>query len=158
MLALAIFVEPSHVPGVDLVRTKRWNDAREPDDGYRLLVCRYRPRGVPREEETWDAWCKALAPSEELHAAAYGKTGEVLPWDEYVRRFREEMSRQRFWIEGFAARVKAGERITILCSSACVDAARCHRTLVREMILTAAFPPPVVDVRGDARGVVKRRA
>lgn len=138
------------------MRTKRWNDPRAEDDGYRLLVCRYRPRGVAREEETWDAWCKALAPSEDLHAAAYGKGQEVLPWDDYVRRFREEMTRSRFWIDGFAARVRAGERITVLCSSACLDAARCHRTLVAEMILDAAFSraEPAPDVRA---GIVRRR-
>jgi len=38
-----------------LVRTKRWNDPREPDDGFRLLVCRYRPRGLLKGDETCDA-------------------------------------------------------------------------------------------------------
>lgn len=145
-----------------LVRTKRWNDPREADDGYRLLVCRYRPRGVARADETWDAWCKALAPSEPLHAAAYGKGQEAIAWSDYVTRFREEMERQRFWIEGFAARVRAGERVTLLCSSACVDAARCHRTLVAEMILAAAFPEASASSAADAlrasvRTVVRRR-
>ncbi len=28
------------------IRTKRWNDPRDPGDGFRLLVCRYRPRGL----------------------------------------------------------------------------------------------------------------
>jgi uncharacterized protein YeaO (DUF488 family) len=149
-------VSPSSDDVAHLVRTKRWNDPREDDDGYRLLVCRYRPRGVPRAEETWDAWCKALAPSEALHAAAYGKGQEPIAWEEYVRRFGEEMTRQRFWITGFAARVRTGERITVLCSSACVDAARCHRTLVAAMILDAAFPraEPPADARA---GVVRRR-
>ena len=140
---------------VDLVRTKRWNDPVAPDDGYRLLVCRYRPRGIARDAETWEAWCKALAPSEELHAAAYGKGQPAIPWDEYTRRFRAEMERQRYWIEGFAARVKAGERITLLCSSACVDPARCHRTLVAALILEAALPPAEVAPRVGV--VVKRR-
>ena len=88
------------------VRTKRWNDPAEPEDGFRLLVCRYRPRGVPKEGEPWDAWCAALAQSEALHADAYGKNGEVIPWDEgYVPRFVEEMKRSRYWLESFAAAV-----------------------------------------------------
>jgi len=125
------------------VRTKRWNDPPEPEDGYRLLVCRYRPRNVRREDEPWDAWCQALAPSVELLAAAYGKNGAPpIPFEEYERRFLEEMRRQRYWIESFAARVRAGETITLLCSSACTDAARCHRTLVKKLIEEAAFPPP----------------
>ncbi len=123
------------------VRTKRWNDPREPDDGYRLLICRYRPRGVAKTEETWDAWCKALGPSTALHADFYAKTGgPPLELAEYERRFREEMTRQRYWIEGFAAHLRRGDTITLLCSSACTDPARCHRTLVKSLLEDAAFP------------------
>jgi uncharacterized protein YeaO (DUF488 family) len=136
------------------IRTKRWNDPAEPDDGYRLLVCRYRPRGVKKEGEPWDAWCNALAPSAELHADVYGKNGEPITWDAYVVRYRAEMSRQRYWIEGFAKRVREGETITLLCSSACVDPARCHRTLLAEILGSAAAP--AAD-RADTRAVVRRR-
>jgi uncharacterized protein YeaO (DUF488 family) len=116
------------------IRTKRWNDPGETGDGYRLLICRYRPRGVRKEDETWDAWCKALAPSVALHAAAYGKGGPAISWEEYRVRFFEEMKRARFWLDGFAAKLEGGQTMTLLCSSACVDAARCHRTLVKEML------------------------
>jgi uncharacterized protein YeaO (DUF488 family) len=136
------------------VRTKRWNDPVEEEDGYRLLVCRYRPRGVKKEDETWDAWCQALAPSVELHAAVYGKHGEAISWDEYVGRYRAEMSRQRFWVDGFAKRVREGETITLLCSSACVDPARCHRTLLADILGSAASPPGEREVQ---RSVVRRR-
>lgn len=112
----------------------------EPGDGYRLLVCRYRPRGVPKETEPWDAWCPALAPSVELHAARYGKRGDPLPWEQYEERFLAEMERQRYWIESFAAKVRAGAEITLLCSSACVDPGACHRTLVARLLERAAFP------------------
>jgi uncharacterized protein YeaO (DUF488 family) len=137
------------------VRTKRWNDPAEPDDGFRLLICRYRPRGVRKDDEPWDAWCTELAPSPELHAAAYGKSGPALPFDEYERCFRREMERRpRFWLGGFAERVKLGETITLLCSSACTDPSRCHRTIVKAMIEATAFPPPVPA----ATGIVRRRA
>ncbi|APR77799.1 Hypothetical protein A7982_03146 [Minicystis rosea] len=136
------------------VRTKRWNDPAEPEDGFRLLVCRYRPRGVRKEDEPWDGWCSHLAPSPELHAAAYGKSGPPLSFAEYERRFREEMERQqRFWISGFAERVKRGETLTLLCSSACTDPERCHRTILKAMIEAAAAPPPPPA----AAGIVRRR-
>ena len=121
------------------VRTKRWNDPAEQGDGLRLLICRYRPRGVPREGEPWDAWSTALAPSAALHAAAYGKGAAPIAWDEYERRFRAEMEQSGFWISGFAARVAAGDTITLLCSSACTDAQRCHRTIVKQLIEEAAL-------------------
>lgn len=120
------------------LRTKRWNDPVEEADGHRLLICRYRPRGVRREDATWDAWCKDLAPSVELHADYYGKRGEPITFAELKRRFLIEMKGQGATIEGFAERVRAGETITLLCSSACVDPAKCHRTIVRDLIERAA--------------------
>ena len=123
-----------------MIRTKRWNDPPSPDDGYRLLICRYRPRGVPKADEPWDAWCQALAPSRELLEAFHGKHGEPIDFPEYERRFRSEMRERSYWIEGFARRLKQGETITLLCSSACSDPARCHRTLVKQLIEAAAFP------------------
>lgn len=135
------------------IRTKRWNDPVEEEDGYRLLVCRYRPRGVKKEEEPWDAWCSALAPSAKLHADVYGKDGEAIPWEAYVPRYLEEMSRQRYWIDGFAKRVRAGETITLLCSSACTDPNRCHRTLLATLIEDVAFPPEPTKTRP----IVRRR-
>ena len=120
------------------IRTKRWNDPVDPDDGFRLLVCAYRPRGVKREGEPWDAWCPELGPSRQLHAAVYGKSGPPISWDEYVLRFEREMENRGFFIRGFAARVAKGETITLLCSSACVDPNRCHRTLLAKLIERAA--------------------
>jgi uncharacterized protein YeaO (DUF488 family) len=120
------------------LHTKRWNDPVEKTDGHRVLICRYRPRGVRREDATWDAWCKDLAPSVELHADYYGKHGEPISIAEYKRRFLGEMKAQRATIKAFAERVRAGETITLLCSSACVDPAKCHRTIIRDLIERAA--------------------
>ncbi len=116
------------------VKTRRWDDPKGPADGFRLLVCRYRPRGLPKARETWDDWWKELGPSEALHAAAYGKDGPPIAWDEYERRYRAEMQEQEARIDALAARVRSGETVTLLCSSSCKDAARCHRTLLRELI------------------------
>ena len=120
------------------VRTKRWNDPVEPDDGFRVLICRYRPRGVKKQDEPWNASCLALAPSPALHAAFYGKTGSAIDLAEYERRFRAEMAGASYFIQSFAERVRRGETLTLLCSSACTDPARCHRTLVCQMIESAA--------------------
>ena len=124
------------------VRTKRWNDPAEPEDGFRLLICRYRPRGVKKEDEPWDAWCPALAPSAALHRRAYGKDGPAVSFAEYESAFMEEMKPRGYWIGGFAERVRRGDTITLLCSSACTDESRCHRQLVKALIERAAFPDP----------------
>ena len=119
------------------VRTRRWNDRRLPGDGLRLLVCRYRPRGVRKSEETWDEWDSDLGPSRALHADVYGKRGPPISWEEYRERFLAEIAGRRARIDELAARVRAGDTITLLCSSACADDAHCHRSLLRELIENA---------------------
>jgi uncharacterized protein YeaO (DUF488 family) len=120
------------------IKTKRWNDLQEPADGFRLLVCRYRPRGVPKGKETWGEWWPELGPSRALLAAYHGKDQPAIPWTAYVPRYLEEMRDQRFRIRALADRTAAGETITLLCSSACTDPRRCHRTLLAKLIEAAA--------------------
>jgi uncharacterized protein YeaO (DUF488 family) len=118
------------------IRHKRWNDDKEADDGFRLLICRYRPRALRKELETWDKWWKDLGPSKDLHADFYGKHGPPITWEEYRRRYLDEMQMptQQEKIQELARRVAAGETVTLLCSSACEDASRCHRTLLMGLI------------------------
>ena len=125
------------------IRTKRWDDPREDSDGHRILVTRYRPRGLPKSDETWHAWDKDLAPSVELHAAAYGKGDRLtLSWDVYRQRYLKEMLRQKPKIAALAQRVKNGEMITLLCSSQCTREDRCHRSLLKALIERELANPP----------------
>ena len=118
-----------------MIRTKRWDDPIEDTDGHRLLITRYRPRGLPKPEETWNAWDKDLAPSVELHAAVYGKAGRTpLSWDTYRQRYLKEMLNQKPKIKALADRVRAGETITLLCSTQCTREDRCHRSLLKALI------------------------
>lgn len=126
------------------VRTRRWNDPGEPDDGLRVLVSRFRPRGVRKADETWHEWWPELGPSRELHGAFYGRDeGDgaqgPLPFAEYVPRYLEEMQAQVFRIRALADRVSSGETVTLLCSSACTDPDRCHRVLLKRLIETTVL-------------------
>lgn len=116
------------------LKTKRWDDPREPDDGERILVCRYRPRGVRKEDETWDVWYPQLGPSKALHGAVYTRAATPIPWPQYRREYLAEQKANSALIESLAARVRAGETITLLCSSACTRESRCHRSILRELI------------------------
>jgi uncharacterized protein YeaO (DUF488 family) len=116
------------------IKTKRWNDPIEPDDGFRILICRYRPRGVRKENETWHRWFPDLGPSRSLHADVYGKNGDPIDWETYRQRYLEEMQAQGELIDELAALVREGKTITLLCSSACTDPARCHRTLLMGLV------------------------
>ncbi len=64
----------------------------------------------------------------------YSQDASTLPWASYRRRYLDEMKMQRARIIALADRVRAGETITLLCSSACIRESRCHRSLLRELI------------------------
>jgi uncharacterized protein YeaO (DUF488 family) len=125
------------------VRTKRWNDAADADDGFRLLVCRIRPRGVAKAGEPWDEWWPDLGPSRALLDDFHGKRGAAITWDAYVPRYLDEMrgAAQLWRIRDLARRVGEGATVTLLCSSACTDPARCHRTLLARLVTAAAARP-----------------
>ena len=122
------------------LRTKRWNDPAEPADGFRLLVCRIRPRGVPKATQPWDDWWPDLGPSRGLLDDFHGKTAPPIAWDTYKHRYLEEMRGPGpVWrIRDLARRVGDGETITLLCSSACTDPTHCHRTLLARLIERAS--------------------
>jgi len=118
------------------IKTKRWNDPQEPDDGFRLLITRYRPRGASKADETWDQWMPALGPSRELHGAVYTDRASPVDWNTYRRRYLREQLTNKQIISDLARRLASGETITLLCSSACVRESRCHRSILRELIDT----------------------
>lgn len=116
------------------LKTKRWDDPHEPDDGWRVLVCRYRPRGLRKEDESWDVWYPQLGPSKQLHRAVYPRTGSAIPWPQYRKRYIGEQKKNAELIAELARRERDGEIITLLCSSVCVRESRCHRSILRELI------------------------
>ena len=119
------------------ILTKKWNDPVDPADGLRVLITRYRPRALPKSDETWDIWHASLGPSPELHAAFYAKGQAPISWQQYQVTYKSEMRARKELIEELARRVLAGETLTLLCSSACNRESRCHRSLLKEMIQAA---------------------
>lgn len=116
------------------VRTRRWNDPPLPDDGLRILITRYRPRGVAKADETWHVWRPELGPSRALLAQFKGKGTGSIDWPMYRRLYLREMKHQLAAIRELADRVRRGETITLLCSSSCDRESRCHRSILKELI------------------------
>ncbi len=114
------------------IRLKRVYDPPSPEDGRRILITRYWPRGVPKSAA--DEYTTKVAPSRAL-VQAFKRKG--LSWEEYVRRYLEEMQAEeaRNEIRRLAA-LASSQRITLMCI--CEDESRCHRSLVRDLILEAA--------------------
>lgn len=106
---------------------KSTREARAPDDGLRLLVTRFWPRGVAKAKV--DLYLPDLAPSADLVRAF--KRGR-LTWPDFARRYRLEMAAQASLLRLLKHLDARGETITLLC--ACPDPARCHRSLLKDLI------------------------
>jgi uncharacterized protein YeaO (DUF488 family) len=72
-----------------MIAIKRAYAAREPADGYRVLVDRLWPRGFTREKLAPDEWAKAIAPSTELRNW-YRHQADL--WPEFQARYRRELA------------------------------------------------------------------
>src|SRR5439155_17726507 len=114
------------------IRLKRIYDPPSDDDGYRLLSTRYWPRGVPKAAV--DEYTTKTAPSRALLREF---KHEGLRWEDYVPRYLEEMRSDdaQSAIGRLAAMAKSG-RMTLMC--VCEDENRCHRKLLRQLIIEAA--------------------
>ena len=71
-----------------MIRVKRVYEAKESDDGTRILVERLWPRGLKKEEAGIDEWMKDIAPSDELRRWFGHK---VERWPEFKQRYIEEL-------------------------------------------------------------------
>lgn len=105
----------------------------EPRDGTRILVMRYWPRGV--RKEVFNTWMRDLAPSPELLHWIMDQKDKPTKniWLKWAAQYRDEMALQSNAIAELRARHEAGETITLLCG--CHDKSRCHRSLLRDLIL-----------------------
>ena len=71
---------------------KRSYEPAKPSDGYRVLIDRFWPRGVSKEQADLDEWARELAPSSELRRW-FGH--DPARWAEFHRRYAAELARNR---------------------------------------------------------------
>lgn len=118
------------------LRVVRLGSPRIPDEGLRIGTVRRPPRGVPKErfaEDDWyDAWLPKLAPSAELVKEALAAESDA-DWAGFVQKYRREMSTPA------AGRlldllVALSERTNLSVGCYCEDEARCHRSVLRELL------------------------
>jgi uncharacterized protein YeaO (DUF488 family) len=127
-----------------ILTKKHCREAPLLEDGTRILVMRYWPRGVRKAQ--FDAWYRDLAPSVDL-LREFKDLREISPdsytagpgnpdWDQLMARYHVEMRVQQESLRELRElreRHTSGEVITLLCG--CHDPARCHRTYLADMIL-----------------------
>jgi uncharacterized protein YeaO (DUF488 family) len=110
---------------------------RKPAEGPRLGTVRRPPRGVPKADfarlDYYDVWFPNLSPSPGLVQEAL-RAADQRSWAAFRRKFRREMSapdRSRE-LDLLAA---LSHRTNLSLGCYCRDESRCHRSLLRELLL-----------------------
>jgi len=118
------------------IRVVRLGSPRVPGEGLRIGTVRRPPRGVPKTEfasrDFYDVWLPELAPSEDLVKAGQTATGDR-EWQTFARRYRAEMAKPA------AARLldlltALSKTTSLSVGCYCADEARCHRSVLRQLL------------------------
>jgi uncharacterized protein YeaO (DUF488 family) len=119
-----------------MLRVVRLGAPRLPEEGLRIGTVRHPPRGVPKSEysaqDWYDAWLPDLAPSAELvKSAQEARTDRE--WNAFVRKYRAEMKapERARWLDLLAAMSRVAN-FSVGCY--CETEARCHRSVLRELL------------------------
>jgi uncharacterized protein YeaO (DUF488 family) len=125
------------------IRIVRLGSARTAGEGVRIGTVRRPPRGVPKERfasDGWyDVWYPNLSPSPELMKLALSTHADPHSalarknWALFTRLFRKEMAAPDAArsLDVLAA-LSRGADFSVGCY--CADEARCHRSVLRELL------------------------
>ncbi len=121
------------------VRIVRLGSDRLAGEGLRIGTVRHPPRGVRMVayagQNLFDVWFPVLAPrAETLREGRHAESER--DWKRFVRKYRSEMSTPecRATLSLLAA---LSHRTDFSIGCYCADEARCHRTVLRELLRTA---------------------
>jgi uncharacterized protein YeaO (DUF488 family) len=119
------------------VRIIRLGSPRARGEGTRIGTVRRPPRGVPKAEfasrDWYDVWFPNLAPS--LETMKLGQAAKTpAEWAAFARKYRSEMATpdNSHAIELLAA---LSRRCDFSVGCYCEDEARCHRSVLRELLV-----------------------
>ena len=123
-----------------MIRIVRLGSSRAPGEGLRLGTVRRPPRGVPKADyarrDFYDVWVPDLAPSPALFSWIKSRPLTDANWRTYARRYRAEMRQpQTQRLIALLAALSAHTNVSVGCY--CEDESRCHRSLLRELLVDA---------------------
>ena len=122
------------------IRVVRLGDPRTPGEGLRVGTVRRPPRGVRKEDfaslDYFDVWLPELSPTAELVSWIMSEPVTDKRWATFAKRYRAEMGTPaaRHVLELVAAMSKQ-TNLSVGCY--CEDASRCHRSVLRELLVEA---------------------
>jgi len=121
------------------IRIVRLGSRRAGDEGLRIGTVRRPPRGVPKTQfaaqDWYDVWYPNLAPSGE--ALKQGQTGSSeREWQAFRRAYRREMAAAEN-ARSIALLAALSHHANFSVGCYCEDEARCHRSILRELLAAA---------------------
>lgn len=114
--------------------TKRIYAPASPDDGYRVLVDRLRPRGISRQDAAIDEWAKDIAPSTGLRRWFAHDPDR---WDEFTVRYRRELGTHTDALRELLDRCVT-RRLTLLFAAR--DLRRNHAAVLKDVLWGTDVP------------------
>ena len=96
-----------------MIRLKRVYETPSPEDGVRVLVERFWPRGISKDKARIDLWTKELAPSDGLRKW-YGHS--PARWPVFRELYRAELGRNKEAVAALRQRLK-GRKATFVFAS-----------------------------------------
>jgi uncharacterized protein YeaO (DUF488 family) len=119
------------------IRIVRLGTPRRAGEGLRLGTVRRPPRGVPKSRfasDNWyDLWYPTLAPSLAAMKLGRGAKSDVA-WRRFARRYQAEM-RKPDSSHAIALLAALSHRANFSVGCYCEDPSRCHRSLLRSMLV-----------------------
>lgn len=120
-----------------VIRVVRLGSARAEGEGLRIGTVRRPPRGVPKAEfaaqDWYDVWYPNLAPSVETMKLGQAATTPA-QWTAFARKYRAEMAGADVDRSlDLLAALSHHTNFSVGCY--CEDEARCHRSLLRSLLL-----------------------
>lgn len=121
-----------------VIRVVRLGSAREKNEGLRIGTVRRPPRGVRKEDyakhDFFDVWFPELAPSAPLVSWALSEPFTSKRWDRYAKQYRRQMQQPAASrLLALLAALSKQTNFSVGCY--CEDASRCHRSLLRELLI-----------------------
>ena len=119
------------------IRIVQLGSPRAPEEGLRIGTVRRPPRGVPRAEfatrDFYDVWLPNLAPSASLLAQGRAAV-TAAQWKTFARAYRREMNLpDASRVIDLLAVLSHQTHCAVGCY--CDDEARCHRSVLRALLL-----------------------
>jgi len=118
------------------IRIVRLGSPRHAREGLRIGTVRRPPRGVPKKDfatrDFYDVWLPNLAPSEPLLKQALS-ADDARAWASFKRAFAKEMKApEAIRVLDLLAALSHTTSLSVGCY--CPDEARCHRSVLRELL------------------------